>query len=383
MANTLPLSFLRHLLQCVASPDRLVGSEERTIFFSIAAAIFNLGWAASQNSHQALVPELTPHETERVVLNSVRYAAFVASNILVLASMFVLLEANAYGASPQTEKSPLTYKTLTGIVLGVGAVCAMAFLAIVRSPPPLAPSPAPSPLAPANALPPPGRTPLQWLRTADYYKTAACYVTMRLGTNITTLYMALFLTTTLGMEQGAIASIPFVIFASSLATVSQLKALTARLGVRRTLLLGASVFALGSATILLLPGAKSGVMYGAAAALGCGLAAITVSVATLQSTLLGSDTRSAGFVFGSMSALDKLVVGVVVLGVQIASDSPAVNLGDFFRYILGAAPLAAVGACCLLAFSISAAGEAGAQGKGSAEGSSEVAVPNPLAAVAA
>ena len=360
-----------------------MGSEERTIFFSIAAAIFNLGWAASQNSHQALVPELTPHETERVVLNSVRYAAFVASNILVLASMFVLLEANAFGPSPQTEKSPLTYKTLTGIVLGVGAACAMAFLAIVRSPPPVAPSSTtPSPLAPADALPP-GRTPLQWLRTADYYKTAACYVTMRLGTNITTLYMALFLTTTLGMEQGAIASIPFVIFASSLATVSQLKALTARLGVRRTLLLGASVFALGSATILLLPGAKSGVMYGAAAALGCGLAAITVSVATLQSTLLGSDTRSAGFVFGSMSALDKLVVGVVVLGVQIASDSPAVNLADFFRYILGAAPLAAVGTCCLLAFCISAAGEAEAHSKGSAEGASEVAVPNPLAAVAA
>jgi hypothetical protein len=178
-----------------------------------------------------------------------------------------------------------------------------------------------------------------------------------------------------------------------LAAVSQLKALTAALGVPRTLLAGAAVFALGSATILLLPGSLNGVMYGAAAALGVGLAAITVSVATLQSTLLGSDTRSAGFVFGSMSALDKLVVGVVVLGVQIASDAPGVNLADFFRFTLGLTPLAAVGVCTLLAFSISAGNDSNSSSSSSSSSksseealqepsaTSSVVSPNPLALV--
>jgi Na+/melibiose symporter-like transporter len=372
----------------VASPGRVVGTDERTLFFAAAAGVFNIGWAASQNSHQALVPELTPLETERVVLNSVRYAAFVASNILVLASMFALLTANAFGPTPQTEDSPLTYSTLTGIVLGTGVCCAALFLALVRAPPPAPAAPqaaaAAAPAAAAAAAAP-GRTPLQWLRTAAYYKTAALYVTMRLGTNITTLYMALFLTTTLGMEQGAIAAIPFVVFACSLGAVSQLKAATAALGVRRTLCAGAGVFAAGSAAILLLPPALAPVMYGAAACLGVGLAAITVSVATLQSSLLGSDTRSAGFVFGSHSALDKLVVGVVVLGVQIASDAPGVQLGEFFRYTLGLAPLAAVGLCAALALSLGGGGEEGGAGAGAGaagSGAPVVATPNPLAAAA-
>jgi Na+/melibiose symporter-like transporter len=386
----------------LASPDRLVGSDERTLFFAAAAGIFNIGWAASHNRHQSLVPELTPVETERVALNAVRYSSFVCSNILVLVSMFILLETNAYGASPATEDSPLLYKTVTGIVLGLGACCAAVFLATVRAAPPTAAKAAALPAAPgtatvAAAAALPGRTPLMWLATADYHKTAACYITMRLATNITTLvsgalrgggqphtafararspspphtlltlppcaqFMALFLTTSLGMTQGAIAAIPFVIFACSLATVSQLTALTQRLGVRRTLCAGAAVFSLGSAAILLLPPAVNGAMYAAAAALGVGLAAMTVSVATLQSSLLGSDTSSAGFVFGSMSALDKLVVGVVVFGLQAASDRPGLSLADFFRYTLGLAPLAAVGVCALLALSIT--GSTGASGEG-------------------
>ena len=189
--------------------------------------------------------------------------------------------------------------------------------------------------------------------------------------------MALFLTTSLGMEQGAIAAIPLVIFACSLATVSQLTALTQRLGVRRTLCAGVAVFSLGSATILLLPPAVNGAMYAAAAALGIGLAAITVSVATLQSSLLGSDTSSAGFVFGSMSALDKLVVGVVVLGVQIASDSPGLSLSDFFRYTLGLAPLASMGMCALLALSISS-GSGEVVGEGGSAQQQSIGTPNPL-----
>jgi Na+/melibiose symporter-like transporter len=383
-------------LQCIATPDRVVSTDERTLFFAAAAGVFNIGWAASQNSHQSLVPELTPHEVERVLLNSCRYAAFVGSNILVLSSMFVLLQSNAFGPTPETEDSSLTYKTLTGIVLGAGVLCALAFLTLVRAPPgttaaaaaeaekvkaaaPAAP-PAPSSPSATSALAlatASSRTPLMWLQTADYYKTTLCYITMRLATNLTTLYMALFLTTTLGMEQGAIAAIPFVIFLFSLLTVGQLKSLTARLGVQRALCLGAAIFSLGSATIIVLPGfsAANYVMYAAAAALGVGLASITVSVATLQSTLLGCDTSSAGFVFGSMSALDKLVVGVVVLGVQIASDSPAVELKNFFRYILGVVPLASVAACTLLAFSI----KGGREGEAASAKEGDVATPNPLA----
>jgi Na+/melibiose symporter-like transporter len=360
--------------QCVASPGRVVGSEERTTFFAAAAGVFNIGWAACQNSHQALVPELTPSVEGRVLLNSLRYSSMVAANLLVLTSMLVLLTSNAFGPGQQTEDSPATYKVLTGIVLGTGAVLAAAFLLLVRAPPlEKAVEGAPAP--------PRGKSNGEWLRTLDMYKTLLAYITMRMATNFTTLYMALFVTTTLGMDQGAIAAIPFLIFAASLMSVSQLKRLTGFLGLRGALTAGVAVFSVGSAGILLTPPAASAVMYPVALCLGAGLAAITVSVATLQSELLGDDTASAGFVFGIMSATDKLVVGIAVLGVQLAAEgqfnaaAPGDTGAQFYRYTLGAVPLACVGACLALALSLGKPRAAQAGGGGAAVA---VAVKNPL-----
>lgn len=39
-----------------------------------AVIIFQLGWAAAQVAHMAIVPELTPDFSERTELNSMRYA---------------------------------------------------------------------------------------------------------------------------------------------------------------------------------------------------------------------------------------------------------------------------------------------------------------------
>ena len=368
----------------------MVGAEERTAFFAAAAGVFNIGWAACQNAHQALVPELTPSVEGRVLLNSLRYSSMVAANLLVLTSMLVLLTTGAFGPGTQTEDSPATYKVLTGIVLGTGSALAAAFLALVRAPPVAPPSEkvagvtvAGVTTAAAAAAAAPSRPIGEWLRTLDLYKTLFAYITMRMATNFTTLYMALYVTTTLAMDQGAIAAIPFVIFAASLLSVSQLKRLTACLGLRGALSVGAVLFSVGSAGILLAaPGPASAVMYPVALCLGAGLAAITVSVATLQSELLGDDTASAGFVFGIMSAADKLVVGVAVLGVQLAAEgqfnaaAPGAAGANFFRYTLGIVPLACVGACVLLAFSLpKPRGKVGGGGNG---GEMAPTVVNPL-----
>ena len=44
-----------------------------------------------QVAHMSLIPDLTPHENERVILNSVRYAAQVAANILAYLAFLLLL----------------------------------------------------------------------------------------------------------------------------------------------------------------------------------------------------------------------------------------------------------------------------------------------------
>ena len=105
---------------------------------------------------------------------------------------------------------------------------------------------------------------------------------------------------------------------------------------------------------------EGGLMYPVALCLGAGLAAITVAVATLLSELLGDDTASVGFVIVLMSATDKLVVGIAVLGVpaeaQLNAQSPG-NVGaNFHRNSLGVVPLVCVGATRARLFPAEAAG---------------------------
>ena len=45
--------------------------------------VFQFGWAATQISHLAMIPELTPSQDERTGLTAIRYSATVMSNIAV------------------------------------------------------------------------------------------------------------------------------------------------------------------------------------------------------------------------------------------------------------------------------------------------------------
>ena len=42
-------------------------------YYAPFVVIFQFGWAATQISHLALIPELTPNQNERVALNAIRY----------------------------------------------------------------------------------------------------------------------------------------------------------------------------------------------------------------------------------------------------------------------------------------------------------------------
>lgn len=55
----------------------------KTASFAVFASLFNVGWAAVQVSHMAMVPELTHDEGERVMLNTARYAFTILANVMV------------------------------------------------------------------------------------------------------------------------------------------------------------------------------------------------------------------------------------------------------------------------------------------------------------
>lgn len=116
---------------CLLSPPgRPPSSEVKTAVFALAAALFNFGWAAVQVSHMAMVPELTTDESERILLNSARYAFTVLSNVVVFLAMLGLLAAAEREGQTQegAKYDPQVYTRLAGVVLALGGACSVAFL---------------------------------------------------------------------------------------------------------------------------------------------------------------------------------------------------------------------------------------------------------------
>ncbi|KAJ0391048.1 hypothetical protein P43SY_011859 [Pythium insidiosum] len=91
------------------TPSRLL----LVVYYSVAASLFNFGWAAVQVSHMALVPELSKDDSVRIVLNSTRYAFTILSNVLVFCVFFVLLRVvQPYNAPDENKFTLLAYTSL-------------------------------------------------------------------------------------------------------------------------------------------------------------------------------------------------------------------------------------------------------------------------------
>ena len=127
----------------VAPPGTVVSAVLKTASFAVFASLFNVGWAAVQVSHMALVPELSALEDERVLLNSMRYGATILANLLVFSTMWVVLRerkgtgTGGGGSGDDVANSAVAsdYAMLTYVVLGVGGAMSLIFLIGTPEPP--------------------------------------------------------------------------------------------------------------------------------------------------------------------------------------------------------------------------------------------------------
>jgi Na+/melibiose symporter-like transporter len=101
----------------------------RFLYYAPFVVIFQFGWASTQISHLALIPELTPCENERVALNAIRYAFTVACNLFVYGVTYLLFKLNNSDQSDdnlsRADASKFMY--LTFIVCGVGTIFQILF----------------------------------------------------------------------------------------------------------------------------------------------------------------------------------------------------------------------------------------------------------------
>lgn len=124
----LPCLFSGYAVSDTCSPSFQV---LKTTTYSMACALFNVGWAAVQVSHMTLVAELTRDEGSRVLLNAVRYGNTVNANIVVFIAMAVLLHIMPGGAA-EAKSNPETYTYLALFNVTFGGICSLLFLIFLK-----------------------------------------------------------------------------------------------------------------------------------------------------------------------------------------------------------------------------------------------------------
>ena len=348
---------------CAISPS--VSSAEKTASFAFFASMFNVGWAAVQVSHMALVPELTPDDGERVLLNSVRYANTVLSNCSVFIAMWVILHGQTNIDYDDYDQST-TYQILSFVVLGFGGICSVLFL--IGTPESLTPIETSSKnksgssttsnvisLNTGTYVRPEIMTWRDWLSMRSFYQVMIVYSLTRLATNVAQVYLSFFVTATLKMDQTAIALVPLLLYIAQLTATTVMKKFARKFGRRNSMTIGALLVAASCGIMLILTPQSSNIIYAAMIVLGIGTSIVMVISVSMQADLIGSNTESGAFVYGAMSFGDKLSNGIAVLAVQFSGDSilDVDAKGQFIRFVNGFVPLVAIGLATAVCWTIS------------------------------
>ncbi|KAJ7552118.1 hypothetical protein O6H91_06G042500 [Diphasiastrum complanatum] len=177
-----------------------------TVAYSTFAAIFNIGWAATQVSHMSLVNCITANSTSRVALNSCRNAFTMVANLMLFAIAFAVFTAiPAYEA----EGVKRQYQWIAGLSVGAGSCFVLLFLAGIKEPR-LYHHTLPTKFSKEAYFP--------WFSKILYYQVALVYMLTRLATNVSQALLAFYLVDELLMGDSSKALVPAVIYISSFLT---------------------------------------------------------------------------------------------------------------------------------------------------------------------
>ncbi|KAK6933677.1 hypothetical protein RJ641_036571 [Dillenia turbinata] len=198
---------------------------------------------------------------------------------------------------------------------------------------------------------------IYWFKKVLYYQVALVYVLTRMVTNVSQALLAFYVINDLEMAQSSKALVPAIIYIFSF-IVSVLLQETMWTGQRLKVCYtaGGICWIFCGAGVLFLPSNMSAIMYLLSVVIGIANALMTVTAVSMQSVLVGEDLNGCAFVYGSLSFLDKVTCGLALYILEsYESSSPNLrgcqSLNGCFsitRYGMGLVP----GICALMGVAV-------------------------------
>ncbi|KAG0612252.1 hypothetical protein M758_6G013500 [Ceratodon purpureus] len=278
-----------------------------TIGYSAFAAIFNLGWAATQVSHMSLVNCITSNQSSQVSLNSCRNAFTMIANLglyVIAYAVFRILP------SKQICDVETQFKWIAGTAIVVGCCFVLVFLIGVKEP---VLSHHKQGSDECNSR----QSFKVWFKKLLYYQVAAVYMLTRLTTNVSQALLPFYLIDDLLMDESSKAVVPALVYACSfLASIVLQELRWTSFQLKLVFAMGAALWVLSGAIFLLLPQNFHGLVYLLAGLIGIGNAFMLVTATSMEGLLVSTNLSGCGFVYGSLSFLDKLACGVALYWIE-------------------------------------------------------------------
>lgn len=320
-------------------PCKIFGSDSstlQTIGYSLFAAIFNIGWAATQVSHMSMVNCMTLNATSRVVLASCRNAFTMVANLSLYAvafAVFGLSKARTH-ADIENEYRWIAY---TSIFIG----CCFVFIFLYGTKEPRLKDSFSGKVCARIEW-------TYWFQKVLYYQVALVYVLTRLVTNVSQSFLAFYVINDLQMAHSSKALVPAIIFICSfiISIILQEMAWTCY-RLKTFYSIGGVLWIFCGAAVLFLPQGLSVYMYIISVIIGIANALIMVTGTGMQSVLVGQDLNGCAFVYGSLSFMDKMSCGIVLYFLESYQSNTSSNVEELHssilsfsvtRYALGVVP---------------------------------------------
>lgn len=285
-------------------PCKILGTNSialETIGYSIFASIFNVGWAATQVSHMAMVNCITLNSTSRVVMASCRNAFTMVANLSLYAIALVVFSMSTSNTALDVENQ---YRWIAYLSIFIGC-CFVAIFYLGTKEPRLKQE--------VHGINYARISWAYWFKKVLYYQVALVYVLTRLVTNVSQAFLAFYVINDLQMAMSSKALVPAIIYICSF-VVSVLLQEIKWTGKRLKLFYSAGgiLWILCGLVILILPKGLPGAMYLLSILIGIANALMMVTAISMQSFLVGDDLNGCAFVYGSLSFFDKISCGIAL-----------------------------------------------------------------------